>query len=254
MILIALDVDETLLRSDHTISNFTLKTLKKCQKKDIKIALNTVRGYDSAMKIAKQINADYINAERGNLILDRNDNIIYKRPFNKKLQAKIINFFLKHTDKVYVGTIKKFFGKVYDKNFAQKWNIIDYDIKELINEDLYKMTVYVDDEYLKNVFNKFCDDNHLTYYYMRTAPYLIISPENSDKWFGLKKLIDKLNINHDELYVFGDDTTDLMSLKQAKHGIAMSNSKPELLKEIQTICPSNDDDGVARYIEENILN
>ena len=252
MKLIALDVDETLLRSDHTISNYTLKVLKKCQEKGAKIALNTVRGYDSAIGVAKQINADYINLERGNLVVDKNNNIIYKRPFNKSLQKKIIEFFLKYTERVYVGTIKKFFGKVVDKEFGKSWGIIDFDIHELVSEDLFKMCVYLEDEGLRKIYNKFCDENHLTYYYMRTAPYLIISPENSDKWYGLEKLVKALKIDPNDLYVFGDDSTDLMSLKNAKHGIAMQNSVQLVLNEIKNTCPSNDEDGIAKYLDENI--
>ena len=149
--------------------------------------------------------------------------------------------------------MQKFFGKVFDKDFAKYWGIIDFDIRELINEDIFKMCIYLEDESLRKVYNKFCDENHLTYYYMRTAPYLIISPENSDKWYGLEKLIKIININPNDLYVFGDDSTDLLSLKNAKHGIAMQNSNPAVLSEIKTICPSNDDDGVAKYLEEILL-
>ena len=57
----------------------------------------------------------------------------------------------------------------------------------------------------------------------------------------------------DRLVVFGDGRNDLSLFSVADECYAMSNAVPEL-KEIATaVIGSNDEDGVAKWLEENVL-
>lgn len=75
--LIVLDLDNTLLHSDKSISDNSKAILEKCQKLGCKIVVNTARSYIRTIDFAKQINADYICSFNGNFVCDKYDNIIY---------------------------------------------------------------------------------------------------------------------------------------------------------------------------------
>ncbi|MFW5742457.1 MAG: HAD family hydrolase, partial [Spirochaetota bacterium] len=54
-------------------------------------------------------------------------------------------------------------------------------------------------------------------------------------------------------YAFGDDTNDLSLFGAVRYGIAMANAVPELKAVAYAVTESNDADGVARGIEEYVL-
>merc|ERR1712070_30396 len=67
---------------------------------------------------------------------------------------------------------------------------------------------------------------------------------------GLIGLCKALNISTDNVWAFGDDHNDVRMLTEMGWGVRMANHKPQL-GEIGKDCTqfSNDDDGVAKYLE-----
>lgn len=56
-----------------------------------------------------------------------------------------------------------------------------------------------------------------------------------------------------EIVAFGDDLNDIDMLTECGYGIAVDNAVQEVKKIADFICESNDNDGVAKYIEKYIL-
>ena len=56
-----------------------------------------------------------------------------------------------------------------------------------------------------------------------------------------------------ELVAFGDSLNDVSMLEAAGTGIAMGNAREDVKAMGFPICGCNDEDGVARYIDEHIL-
>ena len=52
---------------------------------------------------------------------------------------------------------------------------------------------------------------------------------------------------------FGDGFNDTMMLKTVGMGVAMANAMPEVKKAADRLTDSNDEEGVARFIEKYIL-
>ena len=52
---------------------------------------------------------------------------------------------------------------------------------------------------------------------------------------------------------FGDDLVDIAMLRKSGRGVAVANANPDVLNIADEICPSNNDDGVAQWIEDNLL-
>ena len=53
--------------------------------------------------------------------------------------------------------------------------------------------------------------------------------------------------------VFGDDFNDVEMLEKCGVGIAVGNAVIDAKRAADFLCDTNDNDGVARYISENIL-
>ena len=82
---------------------------------------------------------------------------------------------------------------------------------------------------------------------------LEISGSQANKGEGLKKLCAHLGMDEKNVIAFGDGRNDGPMLRRAGLGIAMANSTEETKTVADAITLSNDDDGVADYLEKYIL-
>ncbi|MDR1219408.1 MAG: HAD family hydrolase [Treponema sp.] len=61
------------------------------------------------------------------------------------------------------------------------------------------------------------------------------------------------NIELSEIAAFGDDYIDIEMIKKCGTGVAMGNGMKELKEIAKYICESNNESGVGRWLEKNIL-
>ena len=76
---------------------------------------------------------------------------------------------------------------------------------------------------------------------------------NAVKWSAIKAVSDFYNIDTNMLVAFGDDMNDLEMLKNCGIGVAVENALDEVKDVTDYICETNNDDGVARWLEKYIL-
>lgn len=73
------------------------------------------------------------------------------------------------------------------------------------------------------------------------------------KWNGIKQMLSYFGVSLSEAVYFGDNNDDIEPIKNCGLGVAVSNAIPSVLDIGDRIIDSNDMDGVAKFIEENIL-
>ena len=80
--------------------------------------------------------------------------------------------------------------------------------------------------------------------------WLVLNNKGTNKLETLKILCEKLDIPIDKVIFFGDSTNDLSIIGQVGIGIAMGNALEEVKKQSKYITLSNDNDGIAYYLEK----
>lgn len=76
-----------------------------------------------------------------------------------------------------------------------------------------------------------------------------ILPRGVTKATGLAWVARRLGMCDDDAVAFGDMPNDVPMLAWAAHGVAMSGAHPELLAVADEVAPGNDEDGVAAVLE-----
>ena len=66
-------------------------------------------------------------------------------------------------------------------------------------------------------------------------------------------MLSHFDISPCEAVYFGDDNDDIESIKNCGLGVTVSNAIPAVLEVADSVADSNDMDGVAKFIAENIL-
>ena len=73
---------------------------------------------------------------------------------------------------------------------------------------------------------------------------------NASKGNALKILANYLNIPMKNTIAIGNDKNDISMIKMAEIGVAVANATDDLKKYAKVITDSNDEDGVANYLEK----
>lgn len=80
-----------------------------------------------------------------------------------------------------------------------------------------------------------------------------ILPSGVSKGVGVQTLLDHMDVSLDEVMALGDGENDIEMLQLAGWGVSMANGAARTLAVANAVTSSNDEDGVARAIEEYIL-
>ena len=76
-----------------------------------------------------------------------------------------------------------------------------------------------------------------------------VNAANATKGAALAFLAEHLGIKPEETLAFGDGTNDISMLRQAGTGVAMGNAAPEVLAAADQTTGTNDEDGIAAFLE-----
>jgi len=243
--LIISDLDGTLLKEDKTLSEYTVETLKACRKKGIKVAFATGRGAKNDKVVPKELFDVRIKANGAQAKVG--DEIVYCRkipyelvkPFLEVCQANNFKLILQAADKSYA-------------NFKSS-SLFNNGSSELI--DILKHNIDADKILFRPVDVDFVekhlpDDLHYT---VSRENFISIMHKEATKAKALSAAAKFLGINPPEIAAFGDDLNDIDMLAFAGIGIAMGNAVDKLKAIADDTTLSNDEDGVAHWLERNLL-
>ena len=89
--------------------------------------------------------------------------------------------------------------------------------------------------------------------YEITADGAIIHHGDAALWEDVMALSDSMRIPLKEIAAFGDDENDIAMLRACGTGIAMGNAIDEVKAVADYVCASNEEDGVAKWLEKYLL-
>ncbi len=89
----------------------------------------------------------------------------------------------------------------------------------------------------------------------RSEPFFLeLVPLGIDKAYSLSVLLDKIGGDKESMIAFGDGFNDLSMIEYAGLGIAMANAQDQVKQHADiTLSLTNDEDGVADYVERELL-
>lgn len=81
--------------------------------------------------------------------------------------------------------------------------------------------------------------------------WLLMNPK-ATKLNAMREVCRHFGIAREDTVAFGDDAIDIDMLEHAGCGVAVANARPQVKAIADEICPSNNDDGVAQWIEAHL--
>lgn len=262
--LLAIDMDDTLLSEELTISKRTKKAVQRASKKGVQIVISTGRMYFAALPHVKSLELEgEMITYNGALISDINSGeIIEHRPVPLKYCQQIIRiaqeenlFFNLYIDNnVYINKLG--FGSEYYENIIGiKPSEIKGDPADFLTQPSTKMMIIEEninkaDRIQTKLDANFGEELNI----VRSKPSLIeIIKKGVSKGATLAKFAKRLGVDADEVIAIGDSYNDVEMLEYAGLGVAMANAYDEIKRRADYVTASNNNNGVAKVIEEFIL-
>ncbi len=284
--LVAVDLDGTLLNQYGEVTENSKRVIKNVTRKGTQVVIASGRSIDSIKNISKEIGASkYIIAGNGAVVYDtKEEKILFENyiPFDKALNIiKICEensiFYNVYTNKTIVTSSLRYNVLYYYKENLKKEDnkktnitivdsIPDY-IKSMQDEKIMKIFICDSTESVFNsIMKKFneipnvetLDVSHMSRKVIKKGTteipieyyYTEISMKNVDKWNAIEFLINKLEINKEEVIAIGDNMNDKKMIEEAGLGITMEGSTPTVTEVADYITTDNNNEGVAHALEK----
>jgi Cof subfamily protein (haloacid dehalogenase superfamily) len=265
--IIAMDLDDTLLRHDLSISDRTVATLCRAAERGISVLLASGRSPEAMTVYSKRIGLDRMKSF---LICNNGSQVITsdteKTVFEHFLPGDIaieafrlivdagLSCHIYENDIIHVSKETEWSDQ--DFRLSGLTPVIPDDYEALIRRGVYKLVIPGDPEFIVPVEAElkviFKDRANI---FVSKPYFLEILPADAGKGQALRELAEKhLGISRDRVMAFGDSMNDESMIRYAGQSVAMANGRSEIKALARHVTDrSNDDDGIADFLEKHVL-
>ena len=250
--MIVFDLDGTLLRSDKSVSEYSLSVIEECRKREIRIAVATARSEKAADKYIGGLHYDVMISNGGACVRCGGD-IVSKWMLPAFEANRIISDALEHPlfQSITAETESGYYVAPELKPSPTYVQGIPQNFADPLQEDVYKITVK---------FSNASAAQEIAERHPRCRvvgfsgeDWYRFAHQDANKMNAVKTAAEYTGIELKAIAAFGDDFNDIDMLRGCGIGIAMGNAAKEVKEAADAVCGTNDRDGAARWIEENIL-
>ena len=266
---LALDLDGTILGPGAVLSNRMISIVNKCMQRGLKIIINTGRSIEGAERFRASLGVEglaiYCN---GAVVADMpHGGIVSSILMDKKAADFCVS--LSRETGVYCQIYFSDSGtrprmdlvtekdrperEVYYKHTGILAEIGDLkkNLAERKQKGCIKTMFIAEPESLEALRPKLEEGLGDSVYITRTQwNFLELMNAGVSKGKGLEFAMDRLALKMEEVIAFGDDENDIPMLLAAGFSVAPSNAKENVKIHANFIAGSNNDDGVAVFLEE----
>ncbi len=255
---VAIDLDGTLLNSEHKISEYNKKILMELKKKGVKILIATGRIYTSLYKYKKELELDTpVICYNGAVLYNGGtDEKLFELPLEEDVVRELVHLArernihlnLFQEEKWYVEYTREEL-EIYKESSGLDYHILKFE--EFESKNFTKLIYISDNEKLleieKIIEEKFGDR---VYKAFSKPHFLEILHKDVSKGKGLEEALKIMKISPENVIAFGDGYNDYEMLNYAGIGVIMGNAPEKLKGKFKYIAKNNDESGVGVFLKE----
>ena len=262
--LLAFDLDDTLLNEENQISPGNVEALRRAAARGLLITIATGRMFRSTLPYARQLGIDLpLITYHGALIRKAaGGQDIWHRPIPLEESIMVAEYALKRgyhlnlfVDDTFCIPEENRYTRAYQTLSNVEFRHIGNQVEFLKREKVLptKMNI-VSLDGVERIMDEMRDrfSGQVAFTMARSNFLEIIHPE-ATKGNALKHLAEQAGIKREEVAAIGDSLNDISMLEYAGTGVAVANAREEVKRVAQVITLSNLEDGVAHFIENNVL-
>ncbi|MCB0117281.1 MAG: HAD family hydrolase [Caldilineaceae bacterium] len=245
--IIAVDLDDTIVRSDGVIAQRTIDALLAWEAGGGRVVIATGRPPRSTRKITERLHHLPWICYNGAIIL-QGDAILHEDYIPGAVTTRIVQMLQDVDPTLRIGL--EIDDVLYINQPLKRYDcVLTEDLLSVANQPTAKVILTLD--HYEQVAPRLAE--------LPTSVRALLSPKynlvqimthTTSKAAALAHLVDLWGESLANVIAFGDDTNDVEMLEECGVGVAMANAVPEVFAVADRVTASNDEDGVAIVIEE----
>ncbi len=237
------DFDRTLLRTDKTISGYTVRILRTWQENGGRLFAATARPERAIGEYCRQVAFDAVCTLNGARTITK-DSVI-ENPIPEGSALSVLEQFSGIPGIVLSVEAE---NGIYANMDIPPWSpkVTDRLLDLPRAEKIYKILASHPKLPAEQLAVSLPDD---TYYSVAERKLLQVMSRSATKWNGVRNMLDAFGIDPARAVFFGDDNDDIEPIRQCGCGVAVRNALEDVRAAADEITESNDEDGVARFLE-----
>lgn len=256
--LVAIDMDRTLLNSQHEMTARVEAALRACLASGVQIVIATGKTRCSSVPIIQKLNLATPGVYSQGLVLYNADGSVrYRHSMQPELVTEVVTFarardvpFLVYSgDELLVLERSRYTDAI--ANYHEPVPILVPSFDGVPVEKFILMhevaTIPLLRRELEERFGR-----QLTIV-QALDDMVEIMPLGASKGGGLRRLLDDMGVAPEHVMAIGDGENDIEMLQLAGLGVAVGNAKPALKAVADVVVADNDHDGVAEALERFVL-
>lgn len=260
---VVFDLDDTLLRDDLTISDFSVRVFQTLHNKGFHIIAASGRSQFSMMPYVLQIGcvSAYISCNGAEIWDGPTHRLLRQERFSTELSIEIARFAEAHHcyAQAYEGSCFYFsqYGPWAERYAASTklTGVYVGRLSEYIREPRNKILLIDREDRIAPMYSEaaalFAGRASVT---CSKPIYLEFNPPDAVKGTALNRVCEYLGIRPEDTVAFGDSLNDVSMLKAAGLGVMVANGWKEVRPFCSVVCLSNNEDGPARFLNDLFLN
>ncbi|MFO7320922.1 MAG: HAD family hydrolase [Chloroflexota bacterium] len=258
--LIAVDLDGTLLNSQHQLSERTVNALRKAMEHGVQVVLATGKTRRSAQEAIERLDLATPGVYLQGLILYNGDGSVRAQ---QQLEPELARQLVEFAGREAVALAAYSGLDIYTpKRSAQTDKLARYHeplpqeipAAELLALPINKILLIDEPERVSEVREQLAPQVEGRATLVQALDDMLeILPFGASKGAGLKRLLDDLGIAPERVLAIGDAENDIEMLQLAGIGVAVGNAMPQTKAAADFVVASNDEDGVAEAVERFVF-
>lgn len=261
--MITIDLDGTLLRSDGSVSDRTVRTLQAARDKGVVVAIATGRMYQTARPYGERLNlgdSPLLLFAGGLIETLESKKILFQQAIPQQTAQELVDLAREQgwQMQTYIDDVLR---AARDDEWIRDYERITHSKACICGDDFYHVQGDCNKLLSRGGHDDLVARKALIektfpgrFNVLFSAPtFLEIMPQGVDKGEGIRRLGELYGIGTDEIMALGDSQNDLDMLKAAGFPVAMANAAEEVKAAAAYVTASNDDDGVAAAVEKFVL-
>lgn len=277
--LIALDLDGTLLKKDHTIDPDTLALLNGLENASYMVATGRSISFVEDILSTYKLDCDLL-LNNGHEWISKDKKTIFHYPFQAEVLHKVVSAFLKYECEFFMYDEKgnKFtftpLEQLYANHMSFSKSQPNNKVEQLADDVLFSKEGYLRRATLLGSIDELAEMKILkidaranakelaeaTLKELSTIPDISVTSSHSalievcdtsmNKGMMLQKVAEMYGFSMDEVAAFGDGDNDVEMLAVAGHSFAMGNASDKVKEKARFVTDTNDNQGIFKALTQ----
>lgn len=253
--LLFFDIDGTLLNHEKELPASTKETIQKLHEAGHHVFIATGRAPFMFKQLREELGIRSFVSFNGQYVVFE-DEVIYENPLKIETLKQLLEHSSKSNHPLVFMSEEDMKSTVEDHPFIHesfgslKFDHPDFHPHYFNDKNIYQTLLFCEDG--EEVMYQDYDDLHFIRWHRLSTDIL---PLGGSKAEGIKKIMERLGYDREDVYAFGDGLNDLEMIEFAGTGVAMGNAVESLKEKADFVTKSVEEDGIQYAVEQlNLLN